>query len=782
MSEVWLYVNDEALELGADKIPLTKQAQSLANIDERAGSFTRSFTVPATDHNRRVLESSYTFTMEGNFPKRVNKARLVIDGVELGVGNLIVEDNGITPDVIRLTFYLDSSPFFQLVSKLTLWDCPLGIFDHYYTYQNITRGRQPTTTSGRKYVYPFIDYGDDPAFFQSSAAGGGTSYVRIDRLFPGVYVKDILAQVAEKTGYTFKGKIFDTPINFDGQNGNGVWDRLFWPYSGGSFKRDTNVKARYTYTVNNNQTRLVDFNGMNVGAPEFDVNGRPIGARDDGGVLPIVPNDFYYGSGAFGIWGQHFAADRVRVRVTATATINAAGAFTAEFQLGGGTNQTDINYPDTKAYISCIITASNGTQYIGNPVNPLNSNSPLKWAFNSLPAGSYTVEVKGEVTTDCAPLTWGMSARTSAGSYFMDRTVYRVECLTDAGTTDELRELRFAYPDNVRTWNNTANYKAEPVLYPDQVRRSGVDYIALQDSTNVAPPNAAYWLAGYSPLLNVASLAASWVTGYMIVPNWTIAKFIKGIAQLFGCFILVNERRREVEFFQLRDLYANIPEALDWTDKLVNLERSQWTTRANAYGQTSYLSFTNEDTVGPGAGRYALTVPDETLALEKTIVQAPWGATKFKNRWTNLTNGPHYLAVIKRLDKDSKYSGQDNHRLLYLFWYQGNFGNLYYRDRDNNTVSNPVTTDQPYTIFANGPTDPVTLGYDQTYRLHYRWLDYIVKDFKQLTAYVTLTGGDLRAIDFRKPVYLRHYNAFFYIQKIKDWLPGEPVAVELVRM
>lgn len=790
MSEVWLYVNDEPLELGADRIPLTKQAQSLANIDERAGSFTRSFTIPATDHNRRLLENANVFTTDSGFPKRVSKARLVIDGVELGVGNLIVEDNGIMEDTIRLTFYLDSSPFFQLISKLTLWDCPLGVFDHYYNWKNITRGRQPTTISGRKYVYPFIDYGDDEGFFPSTMASGGTSYIRIDRLFPGVYVKDILAQVSAKTGYTFKGAFMNSPLILDAQTATGIWDRLFWPYSAGNFKKDTNVVARYTYTIYNNTSRLCDFNGLEIDKCEFDANNEPIGARDDGGLLPIVPNDFWFGAGASGLWGRHYASDYVRVRVTLKAKISAGAAFTPWYEISGGAvlggTPNQLNFPDTKAYISCTLTSSGGSVYTGTPVNPISSPDPLRWNFGSLPADTYELILQGEVTVFAAPLTWGTKAGVSAGFYTCERVEYRVEGLYDAGTPDALKQIRFAYPDNIRTWNNTTSYKGgtnyPEVLYPDQVRSAGVTYIALQDNTNVQPPNATYWGAFNSPLINVASLSSSWISGYMIIPDWTIAKFIKGIAQLFGAFILVDERRKEVEFFQLRDLYSNIGNAIDWTDKIVNINRSKWTTRANAYGQQSHFDFTNEEVVGKGVGRYTLPIPDETLTPEKTVIAAPWGATRYKQRWSSLNNGPHYLGIIKRLDKDSRYSGPNNYRLVYLFWYQGNFGKVIYRDRDNYDISNPVTTDQPYTMFTNAPNDPLTLGFDSTYLWHYRWLNYIVPDFRQLTVYVTLTGADLRAVDFRRPVYLKHYNAHFYIQKIKDWLPGEPTAVELIRM
>lgn len=722
MTEVLLIVNNEELDLGADNIPITKQAQSFGNLDEKLGSFSRSFTVPVTEKNRRLLESSYTFSSTTEFPYRKTEAVLIVDGIEIGVGTVIIEDNGVSSESIRLTFYCDASPFYQIASILTLWDCPLGYFDHLRTLQNIFNGKDPMSASGLNVMYPIIDYGEDTTFFTST--GGNTSSLRADRLFPAVHVKDVLQKITDKTGYRFLGEYLQPLVYVDSIASSFIYDRLILPFSKSKLERDTNLKARYTYTVQNSNTLLCDFNGQNiVFTTSTDANGFPIGQRDDQGFIPAFPTTHPN----VAIRKYNYTSDRVvlKVRWRGTAVITTPVA-TPNIQ---HITQLSFDRPDTIWNYARFIDVNNNVFNYTSVVNDIAQ-------FPTLATGTYTFE--GEIETSIIEHTqWTLLCKTgggaSGGLYNIVDTEVRVEYLNDWGTPETARGIRLTIPDDATA--------------PDLLTR-------------------------YS---------FTWFSGYAILPNWTIGKFLKSIANLFGCNIYVDEGNKQVEFYPIRNLYDRQGEGKDWSEKIVEIDKAQWSTRGQ-YGQTSIIKFTNEEKVGTDYAQYSISVNDNTLPITKNIIEVPYGATRNGKYFENLPSDGESISIIKRLDNTGKYSGSENQRILYYNWWQGNLGTLTYKKPDGSSFAT-TTTNQLFTWF-NSVNNSIldNIGFDKRGTLFYRHLGYIAKEYKQLTAYFILTAKDINEIDFRYPVYIEQFNDFFFIQKVKDWVSGKPVAVELVKL
>ena len=82
-------------------------------------------------------------------------------------------------------------------------------------------------------------------------------------------------------------------------------------------------------------------------------------------------------------------------------------------------------------------------------------------------------------------------------------------------------------------------------------------------------------------------------------------------------------------------MYNNINKQLDWSNKIVNIEASNWNTRATNYGQKSILKFSNEDGVGD-TGQAIINVDDTTLQEIKNVIEFYYSTALDVQRWTNL--------------------------------------------------------------------------------------------------------------------------------------------------
>jgi hypothetical protein len=263
MAEIQLIINDEELDLkDGERIPLTFQTQSIQNITEARGNFSRSFDIPRTDKNNRLLETSYAWNNFGSLPYRRIEAVLKVDGQELPKGFVIVENDGLSETQIKLTYYSGNSNFFQLINELKLKDCDFGNASHLWNDTTIFDSR-----TNQYYVYPFIEYTNEqldrffsniatlwddeityyyPTFvtyngliyLSTSTTGSLNQQPNINpsawtqlpseqrrivasRMLPALYANTYKEAIEKTTGYKLEGRLFTLPI----------WTNLIFPFS-----------------------------------------------------------------------------------------------------------------------------------------------------------------------------------------------------------------------------------------------------------------------------------------------------------------------------------------------------------------------------------------------------------------------------------------------------------------------------------------------------------------------------------------------------------------------
>lgn len=713
-------------------IPLVFQFQNFNEFNDKVGSFSRSFVIPRTDNNNDILNNIYTFNIKNNIAYTTLDAILKVNGVEIGRGNAIVENDGITQSSIRLTFYFDASPFYQLASATKLHNCNWNSFDHYYSHIRVQEGLD----SDLDYVYPIIDYGNKVQDFNSTI---NTTKTSLHSSFPAIKFSAIIKAIEKTTGYKFKGSLLS----------KNYFTNAVVPYSKGTFQRCSAYENRYNFTTRYTQSQpITDY--LDVA---YRIN--PFGNILDADSNSIVPyKEFQLGGNKVFMF-----PDTVRLNLNLRATIIIVGVTNLSFFFQG----------QSSTFISNIATIkNNATGVVTTGVLNLFNNS---MNFTSVAAGEYTFEANMEVILVAH---WQREFHLSSniGGNTIKDLVLKSIFIANEGTTEDDKLISYVAPETIYDWAAGIQYftgSPNNIGRGDYVLRSGVLYYAINDNINSAPPSSD-WITAFGGY--ISRFGYSIVTAGSLLPDITVGAWLKYMCQLYTCIIIANENTKEVELYTLDDLFKNLGNQVDWTNKLVNIENASWNTRPSNYGQKSICKFNNEEKNGD-VGQGSFLINDTTLPENQTVISFPLAASKNVIRYTNLPV-PIELQYIKRINEQYEYGGEDKITIGYIETYQGNLGTLSYLTKDG-AIKYTRTTNQKVSVFKY-------LGYDYSLINYNNKYPYIFKEFKELNCEIMLTESDIANRNCRNPIYLEQFSSLFFLQKIDNWVQGKPTKVELLKL
>jgi hypothetical protein len=200
-----LRINGERVDLAdSTQVALTRQANNIAELQNRQGDFSNQFTLPFTATNREVMEHAQIVNAGTDIPYRRLEATYTEDGVQLvneGVATLV----GASATGYTVQVNSGNTSFFGKFPDLKVSELIGNAFDHINNFANVTTSR--TNTTG--YIYPLINWFNesDPGTFQDGE-------IDARYLLPCIFIKDIFALVDELTGFTSGGALLDLP-DFD---------------------------------------------------------------------------------------------------------------------------------------------------------------------------------------------------------------------------------------------------------------------------------------------------------------------------------------------------------------------------------------------------------------------------------------------------------------------------------------------------------------------------------------------------------------------------------------
>lgn len=274
----------------------------------------------------------------------------------------------------------------------------------------------------------------------------------------------------------------------------------------------------------------------------------------------------------------------------------------------------------------------------------------------------------------------------------------------------------------------------------------------------------------------------NFVTIGSVLPEWNCAEFIKQYCLMFGAIISHNAITNEFNIIPFKKIVDNINSFIDWSDKLDFSIDFDVSSNIGEYAQRNHLRYANDSEVSKPSGTdYYFDISNENLKAEADIIELAYGATQTALRLINIE-----VPQIKVYQNDGdEFQGCETQRILVNKYYDtADFANTVHLSYLDGGGSLNVTTDLPIPYFILSD-EAFNLGFgDNISETYYKVLIDILTNAKRCVLPIRLNASDINQLDFTKPVYIKHFNAYFYISQIKAYTPtnNESTMVELVKL
>lgn len=311
----------------------------------------------------------------------------------------------------------------------------------------------------------------------------------------------------------------------------------------------------------------------------------------------------------------------------------------------------------------------------------------------------------------------------------------------------------------------TLSYSGETRTFTQQVELDELAQIQVKiQSVRVMPVALYNFFVNTITFTNIITERVP-LTGLIpLAPNLgfdTQLDFFKMFTQLFGFTIQVNNETKTVYAYTMQKLYDNKSLAKDWSEKLHD-KKSDKSFTIRSYGQSNYIKF-DDNEIDNVKDKGVFLIQNETLPLEKDLFSIKLEAGYDVTGSTNIGGLPTASIPLEEVTVDGEVTTRE------------------FKDGKPHVVD--ITLKQVNIIgtilnikFATHATAQsfVDNYYARLIEMLYRakWID---EEF-------WLTDEDIEKFDHFVPVYVQKYGAFFYVNKIKNYISGQLTKCEIIKL
>jgi hypothetical protein len=295
-----------------------------------------------------------------------------------------------------------------------------------------------------------------------------------------------------------------------------------------------------------------------------------------------------------------------------------------------------------------------------------------------------------------------------------------------------------------------------------------------------------YWQLSITQITGAAISFGSSVNPKLHLPDMTQKEFVKMICNLFALVPDTDEKNRKITFWNYDELYNNTLFARDWSNYLSERD-DEVEFKFGDFAQSNYLKFKESDDVLVDNGKGTLQIDDETLDEEKEIVELSLSTCD------EVIVLDHNFSVKTSRIGFNKWNAQDS-----VFDSEKKIdARIIYIDYCKELASPPYTkslwlrsTTTPYAgLFTSPAIEIVTPKVAQslpvsfsTQIVYYASLSRLLTKPNLRRAKFNLPVYEVAGLKHNIPIYLNQYKAYFYVNKISNYVPGKLCTIELIRL
>lgn len=255
------------------------------------------------------------------------------------------------------------------------------------------------------------------------------------------------------------------------------------------------------------------------------------------------------------------------------------------------------------------------------------------------------------------------------------------------------------------------------------------------------------------------------------LPDMSQKDFIKGIASIFHLMFKTDQVSKKISFKRFQDITEDLAGAIDMTDKM-QMDSHTLSFNVGRYAKKNYCKFTedsNDKDKPEGYGNGTVTVDDETLGDESTMLTLPFSSSVMKTRLIGL-----FVPSVKRIDADDAYTIDTVPRLLIdatdtIADDPISFDDSGSVDAFTSPSSLDTNDDIPLCYFILGDK-PFSAGFnDSVLEDNFSGLTRVLNKSKVMQVLMKISSVDFLNIDHFRLIYLHQFASYFYLPKVSNF-------------
>lgn len=312
---------------------------------------------------------------------------------------------------------------------------------------------------------------------------------------------------------------------------------------------------------------------------------------------------------------------------------------------------------------------------------------------------------------------------------------------------------------------------ANRILYPVYTPTSTI-------STNITVVRSPQVV--YTNTLNI-DLSPGLVFGGLItyssmLPDIKCSEFLKDLCIRFGLILSVNEDTKVITINKFDIVEQNIPNAIDWSDKLDESTPPDIQFKYDSYCQNNIFKHAPDKTISstPDGSDYTLTINNQNLELEKVIYQSPFSVTEN----VTFTNGVTTSRILLYNTVNSKFDRDITARICFSEPVVGLF-----KFTDGTSTSGYIDTNRIWFIDQSLPDLSMGFGLSLIPKNSITLIN-ILQNLRIVKANFNLNLIDILNLDYFIPIYVEQFQSYFFISSINqyNYTEHDLTEVELIKL